>query len=443
MHPALALPGLKGLSLSIVKALGQSDGLSQVELDKRLRDGRSLSTLSRELKKLMDMGLVAKQGRTRDASFRLTPEAKWWATNPVLRPRVEFDPGRIAAYEPNVTRWMPESANRRMHEARARFSHQMDASTYSKQIAERFLIDLSWASSNLEGNTYDLLDTEVLIKYGDEAAGKDPREATMILNHKQAIAFMLEKFESEPIEIALIKTIHAFLMRDLLSAERVGEIRNDEVRIGGSSYRPSADRAVLGTTLADLLWKAGQVQDPYEASFLILAGTSYIQAFFDGNKRTGRLGCNLPLLKMGLPPMSFLTIDKRAYISGLIAFYELGETSLLADTVASSYEATAPHYAIATAAHRVPRRAELVHRRRIDAELRDFVQLVVDGNGLDPSEFVLDRFSDLPPEEASIVGEAFIAALSNLTETTAPLHGVSRQSLVDYETARSNSSFKP
>lgn len=442
MHPALLLPRLQGLSLSLVKALAAHEkGLSQIELVQRVGDGRSQSTFSRELKKLIDLGVVVKEGRTRDAKFSLSPEAKWWATNPVLRPKVAFDPGRIASYVPNVTRWLPENASNRMNAARAQFSHQLDASTYSRQIAERFLIDLSWASSSLEGNTYDLLDTEVLIKYGDEAAGKDPREAAMILNHKQAIAFMLDNFESQPIDLPLISSIHAFLMRDLLSSDRVGVIRNDDVRIGGSSYRPSSDKVILTAALGDLLRKASQVDDPYEASFMILAGASYIQAFFDGNKRVGRLACNLPLLKAGLPPLSFLSIDKRAYISGLISFYELGETELLAETVASSYEETTPQYAIATATHRVPRRGELHYRKRIDAAVRDFVDLIVGGEKPEADDFAQRQFEDVPADDAAIAREALLNAITNLTSATAPLHGLSRDRFAEYEAVQSAATY--
>jgi Fic family protein len=66
------------------------------------------------------------------------------------------------------------------------------AGTYARHILDRLLVDLSWASSRLEGNTYSLLDTQRLIQFGEAAEGKDAIDTQMILNHKAAIEFIVD-----------------------------------------------------------------------------------------------------------------------------------------------------------------------------------------------------------------------------------------------------------
>ena len=74
-------------------------------------------------------------------------------------------------------------------------SGEMPAGTYAKQILNRLLIDLTWNSSRLEGNTYSLLDTKRLIDFGEVAEGKEQLETQMILNHKDAIEFLVGSAE--------------------------------------------------------------------------------------------------------------------------------------------------------------------------------------------------------------------------------------------------------
>ncbi len=436
MHPAVLLPQLADLGKELIRLMVQTrEPSTQVDLTKRLSRTVSQATVSREMAKLIRAGLVIKDGVTKNAGFRLTDSARWWATPPGMRTPVNFDMGRIDRYVPNETRWLPDAHAERMRNASDTVAHRLDASTYSRQIAERFLIDLSWASSHLEGNTYDFLDTEILIKYGDPASGKDPRETTMILNHKQAISFMLDRFEQAPIEAKLMEQIHAFLMRDLLEAPNVGTIRTDGVRIGGTAYRPSNDRIALSRALADLTWKAGRVEDPYEAAFVLLIGLSYVQAFADGNKRMGRLSANLPLMKAGLPPLSFMSIDRRSYISGLLAFYELGETELFAEAVTSSYEATTPHYAAAVATQRIPRTVEIQQRKRINQEVAAYVAKVIEGRRPDLAEHVDASFMDLPATDAEVVRSAVRGAVENLSEGNAPLYGITSDDFDAYRDA--------
>lgn len=375
MYPILELRRLSDLETQIVNAMLRSrQARSQADIMGLLEKSPSQATVSRAMAGLIEKGILRREGRTRGSRFALTREARLFALSPRARTAVEFDPLRISGYEPNQTSWLSASARDRMRQAAEGISGRLDASTYSRQIAERFLIDLSWASSRLEGNTYDFLDTEMLLKYGQEADGHDRQEAVMLLNHKRAIGRMLEGVGKGLPDADEAMRLHALMMNGLMDPFDVGRLRHGAVRISSSAYIPSEDVALIGSQLSTLLEKARTIDDPFEAGFFLLAGTSYLQAFGDGNKRMGRLLSNAALLGAGQPPLSFVEIDQQAYILGLIAFYETGETGLLAETLAESYELTAPGYQAAMASHRIPRQVELREGERIAAGIRDVVR---------------------------------------------------------------------
>lgn len=433
MHPIIALRKLEGLQREIAAALSTANKpITQVEVIDRLRRRVSQSTVSRALAELIEAGIVVKTGTTRNAAFGLSPETSRFAKPPHLRTPVAYDPTIIGTYKANQTRWLPEKPAERMRLAAASIQHQLDASTYSRQIAERFLIDLSWASSAFEGNTYNYLETEALIKFGAAASGHDLAEATMILNHKAAILALLENPGPSMLTVEGVSRLHALLMRDMLSPEQLGRIRSGEVRIGGSAYRPSSDRADLQADLGGLLWQVEQTQDPFEASFALLAGIPYLQPFQDGNKRTGRLTCNIPLLNAGLPPISFIAIDKADYLAGLIAFYETGDLALLADIVADGYAAATPSYAAAVAAKRQPHSVELRERQAIEKAIQSLVRSMIEGSPMDIDDEVQSRFGHLSEEDRQIISQSIRAALDALNEVNSTAWGVSPQSAAKY-----------
>ncbi|MCK6529431.1 Fic family protein [Myxococcota bacterium] len=425
MHPALALRGLRDLEKEIVKALSsRGDGMHQSGVVARLPGRPSQSTVSRAMARLVAAGIVEKSGTTRNAAFRLTPAAAWFARPPHLRPPVPYDSARIGAYVPNRTRWLPDAAAEAMRVAAAGVAHRLDASTYSREIAERFLVDLSWASSHLEGNTYDYLDTEALLKYGQEAAGHDLAEATMILDHKNAIGLLLRLVGADVYASDFAFRLHALLMRDLISPEDLGRVRANDVPIGGSSYRPSASRPQLSEDLGALMWKAGQVQDPFEAGFLLLAGIAWLQAFVDGNKRLGRLLCNVPLLWAGLPPLSFVGVDRGDYLAAIVAFYELGDATPLADAIASGYARAAPSYAAAVATRRMPRGVEVRERPRVEGAVSALVAAALAGGPVDMNAFSAAFFADLPEEERRVLEASLREILKGLGPMNAVAWGV-------------------
>lgn len=435
-HVSLLLDRLRGLDRDLFQLLlGRPDGEAQQALLKHLQGGPSQSTVSRSLHRLMEDGLVLKSGQTKAARFHLTPSARYWATDPRLRPPAPFDVKRILDYVPNQTMWLPESARQRM----AQVAHPMeplDASTYASQISERFLIDLSWASSAMEGNTYSLLDTEVLIKYGQVAPGRGQEEATMILNHKRAISSLLERVGDAALDDRLIKTTHSYLMRGLLDAQALGALRSHAVRVSGTASRPSSNRHELGEAINALSWKAEHIRDPWEAMFFLTAGISYIQAFEDGNKRLGRLMGNLPLLRAGLPPLSFVGVDKKTYVQGLLVFYEQGDTHLLAETLVHGYQQCAPTYETAHATHRLPHKIELREAHRLEKAVQRCVTAILSHEEGETSTWVAPLMLDLAPVDHPPFMEALAHLLDTLTENNAPAWGVTGSQAAAYQALR-------
>lgn len=418
MHPIIALRQLDDLQKQIVNLLLRAPaGLPQKDVLAKLSNSVSQPTLSRAMTRLIEDDIVEKSGATRSSMYRLSESAMWFAKAPHHRPARPYEPHRIANYVPNTTGWLPADQRDRMVDAAQDVNQALDASTYSREIAQRFLIDLAWASSSLEGNTYTYLDTEVLLQYGQRAAGHDPEEATMILNHKHAINELIENVGKPVLDQKFASRIHAMLMRDLLSPEALGRVRANSVRIQGSSYRPEGDVDQLSSDLKQLLWKSEQVEDPFEASFLLLAGISYLQAFIDGNKRMGRLMSNVPLLWKGLPPLSFIGVDRNAYLSGLILFYELGDPTLLARAVVDGYVENSSNYAAAVATRRVPRSVEFRERKRID----QFIDRVVEDGiaAADVAHAALEFFADLEHEEREHLAQTTSSIIASISPDNA------------------------
>jgi len=160
----------------------------------------------------------------------------------------------------------------------------MAAGTYARRILERLLVDLSWASSRMEGNTYDILQTERLVRYGEEAAGKDRKEALMILNHKEAIQYVDDHLDGIGPRRVDLFSIHALLSDGLLADPGMaGRLRVGAVGITHSSYRPLDDAVSVDEEFDIILAKSAEIADPFERSFFLLVHIPYLQAFVDVN----------------------------------------------------------------------------------------------------------------------------------------------------------------
>ncbi|MDE0522850.1 MAG: Fic family protein [Boseongicola sp.] len=439
MHAILEVRNLSWQERAVMETLLRTpDPVSQRELMSRMRDAPSQATMSRIMSGLIVRGLLAKEGQTRGARFFLPSDVRRVATDPRRRAPIPYDPDRIGGYVPNETRWLPKESAERMQAAVDRAGMQrLDASTWSRAIAERFLIDLSWASSNLEGNTYDHLSTELLVKYGQSASGRDLLETAMILNHKAAISAVLDGIEDAFPDAENVRRCHVLMMRDLVDPADLGTVRRSAARVSASSYRPSSDRVILASALGDLMAKARKVENPFEASFLLLAGLSYLQAFGDGNKRMGRLLSNEPLLRAGLPPLTFIGIDQTPYVLGLIEFYETGATGLLGEAISLSYETTVNDHVHAMSGQRVPHALEIRERARISDALERVFRDRMPDEGVPGLVDVL--FDDLVEEDRSRMVEILAETASRASPVSAFLYGLTEEDIQERNVANRRS----
>lgn len=189
-----------------------------------------------------------------------------------------------------------------------------------KKDMERLAIDLSWKSSQIEGNTYSLLETERLLKDKETAAGKTKDEAVMLLNHKEALDFIFQHPDYlASLSVGKIEDIHSILIKEL-GVDR--NIRSRRVGITGTNYRPLDNEFQIREALENMCLLINNCSEVFEKALLALVLLSYIQAFADGNKRTARIVSNAILLSESYCPISFRTIDSVEYKKAMLLFYE-------------------------------------------------------------------------------------------------------------------------
>jgi hypothetical protein len=282
----------------------------------------------------------------------------------------------LEAYRPGVTFYLPESIRAQLHEMGRTPVGERPAGTYARDIMNRLLVDLSWASSRLEGNTYSRLDTQNLIEFGQIAKGKDAQETQMILNHKAAIEMLIEDAEQVGFDAFTFQNLHAVLSQNLLREESAcGRLRRRPVEISGTVFQPLAMPQVLEDCFRLLLQKADAIPDPFEQAFFLMVQLPYLQPFEDVNKRVSRIGANIPLIKHNLCPLSFMDVPERAYVEGTLGVYELNRVALLQDVFVWAYERSCQRYLAVTQSMIEPDPLKIKYREA----LIEAVQAVVRG----------------------------------------------------------------
>ena len=261
------------------------------------------------------------------------------------RERVSYNRDFLEGYVPNETIYVPTEMREGLRKEGKRFDKELAAGTYARQISERLLIDLSYNSSRLEGNTYSKLDTQKLIEEGISAEGKIHEETVMIMNHKEAILFLIENAADIELNSFTLLNLHNLLSQDLLSDPATcGNIRRIEIDIGKSAYKPLNNPHVLKEMLELFLLKARKINDPFEQSFFVLIQLSYLQAFEGVNKRTARLTCNIPFIKNNLCPLSFTDVSRDDYSAALLTIYEQNEITPMLELFCWAYSRSANLY---------------------------------------------------------------------------------------------------
>lgn len=213
-----------------------------------------------------------------------------------------------------------------------------------KKELERLIIELSWKSSKIEGNTYTLLDTEKLILEHREAPGHDKKEARMILNHKDAFTFVHEnKKEFRVLTRTNLEQLHGILIKDL-SVNR--GLRQKPVGVTGSKYRPLDNVHQIKEAVETLAAAVARAETPYEKALLALLGVSYIQPFDDGNKRTARIMANALLLAYDCAPLSYRSVEEKDYREAILVFYEVNSIVPFKNIFVEQYVFAAKNYVV-------------------------------------------------------------------------------------------------
>jgi len=207
------------------------------------------------------------------------------------------------------------------------------------------LIDLSWNSSRLEGNTYSLLETERLLSAGVAATGKDALESQMILNHKEAIEFLIASAAEIGFNRYTLLNLHALLSDNLLEDPTAsGRLRSIAVGIGQTVFYPLEGPQRIEECFQQILDTAAAIEDPFEQSFFAMVHLPYLQPFEDVNKRVSRLAANIALIQRNLCPLSFVDVSQQTYISAMLGVYELNRIELLRDVFVWAYKRSCARY---------------------------------------------------------------------------------------------------
>ncbi|WP_236581449.1 Fic family protein [Hydrogenophaga sp. BPS33] len=374
----------------------ESLGMGIEAIAKQLGDRYSRRTLQRRLALLVAQQRIEMIGERRTARYRRRPEAaghykiaepapqpaprqddipvsaegaeiRAYVSQPRhLRKPVGYQTAFLEQYHPNHTPYLPPALRDQLHAMGRSPAAQTPAGTFAKDILNRLLIDLSWASSHLEGNTYSRLDTERLIEHGQAAEGKNALETQMILNHKQAIEYLVLAPDQARVQTDALIALHALLSDGLMAdPAAVGRIRRRAVEIGGSVYLPLAFPQRLEELFGIVVQMASEITDPFEQAFFLMVHLPYLQPFEDVNKRVSRLAANIPFIRHNLCPLSFIDVPQKAYVDALLGVYELNRVALLRDVFVRAYERSCQQYVAVQQNLVLPDMFRLRHRQAL------------------------------------------------------------------------------
>lgn len=313
-------------------------------------------------------------------AIRYSPEAEVIRAHVALpissRKPVGYDRAFLDRYRPNESFYLTTEIRTYLASLGAVPDVKLPPGTYVRQVLNRLLIDLSWNSSRLEGNTYSLLETERLLESGENAEGRDAREAQMILNHKAAIELLVEAGSDIGFNRYTICNLHALLSENLLSdPQACGQVRSKGVGITGTVFHPLHGPQVIDECFEQVLHTANAVEDVFEQAFFVMVHLPYLQPFEDVNKRVSRLAANIPLIRANFCPLSFVDVPEQDYTHGILGVYELMRVELLRDVFVWAYERSCARYSAVRQSLGEPDPFRLRYRQ----ELADMVAAVVRG----------------------------------------------------------------
>jgi Fic family protein len=455
---------------SIAQLLSQHAGQwnSPAELKSAVADVPD-RTLRRWLGELVQEGLVERSGSRKGTRYRWKPTAKDEQRPPAAdagrctaqiqpvfspaseqllkrigaplytRPPVTYSKEWVASYIPNQSTYLTTEQRAQLHAQGKRSPLYGQAGTYIQKIHNRLLIDLSYNSARLEGNTYTLADTEHLVIQGVSAPGKLDAERIMILNHREAIRYLVQNVRSLTPNEETIRTLHYLLSDSLVAPGMAGQIRSDSIGVTGTTYAPLEGRERLTQLLNQLLDTARRIDDPFEQSVFLLGHISYLQAFVDVNKRTARLASIIPLITQDYVPQSFVDISKDDYLKATIVFYELNDARPLAELYCWAYRRSCLHFDTAV---------QVVGFDEIAARYRPLRRALVAElvRSLVPSEKVMDFIearitAQIQPQHRDKFKQDVLAELDHLDISRMGGLGITREQLQAWLNLRTQSVF--
>jgi Fic family protein len=384
------------------------DGVTVKEISDELKTEIPRRTLQYRLRYLVKEKRLAAEGERRWAKYRIredrrievpagaleteglaaipfalskaAQDIRTYLQQPVpARKPVGYNREFLESYRPNVTAYLSAAERARLKNTGNPNIAPQPAGTYAKQVLNRLLIDLSWNSSRLEGNTYSLLDTKRLIEFGEQPAGHQQLEAQMILNHKDAIAFLVSAADDIGFNRYTILNLHAMLANNLLAdPSAAGRLRHIPVGIDKSTYHPLEVPQIIEECFDQILATAAVIEDPFEQAFFVMVQLPYLQPFDDVNKRVSRLAANIPFIKRNLSPLSFTDVPRDLYTDAVLGVYELNKIDLLKDVFIWAYERSAARYVAVRQSLGEPDPFRLRHRAALQRVVGDVIRARMD-----------------------------------------------------------------
>ncbi|MEA3447766.1 MAG: Fic family protein [Bacteroidota bacterium] len=320
----------------IINFIQHVGACSSKEIFNEIELSVSYATLKRWLKKLISLNYISTKGQGKGTKYVISPAYQ------VIQPididkyyEKEIDERKIKkGFDFQIINDVlskysvfTESELEKLKKLQKMFDNnisKLSDQEYKKEF-ERFAIDLSWKSSQIEGNTYSLLETERLLKEKETAEGKTKEEAVMLLNHKDALDFIIKTPDYlNHLSISKIEDIHSILIKEL-DVDR--NLRKRRVGISGTNYQPLNNQFQILEALKDACDLINKKSSTFEKALMALVLISYIQPFIDGNKRTARIVSNAILMNEKYCPLSFRTVESIDYKKAMLLFYEQNNIS--------------------------------------------------------------------------------------------------------------------
>jgi len=307
-------------------------------------------TVNRDLQKLIDLCFIYKTGRGRATTYRLSDHFKLIEHIDVQKYFQEETDKRTGNEKFNFEIFsflhtlFTEEEKKRLSELNEVYRNNIHtlSETLIKKEFERLLIELSWKSSQIEGNTYTLLETEALLKNNKKAKGHELEESTMILNHKKTFDHIRSnKDVFTTMRVSDIEDVHSLLVRGL---DIPRNIRNKAVGITGTKYRPLDNQFQIKEALEEACVVVNDEKDPLVKALLASVLIAYIQPFEDGNKRTSRLIGNAMLIAHDVCPISYRSVDEVEYKKAVILFYEQNNINYFKQLFIEQFEFAVKNY---------------------------------------------------------------------------------------------------